>query len=212
MKCGTTDAIFILRQLQEKYLETDNLYLVFVDLEKAFDRVLRVLIGSSLRRKGVVECCVKAVMRMYKEVLSQVKVEGKDSKEFAVTVGIHQGSVLSLVIFFVEMDVVTEEVVNEGCALMYADDLVLICETKEEARCIFVAWRTALKSKGLKVNISKMKVMRCAWDVAPKEAAMDPCSVSGKRVSVIPANFIAFSNMILFSSGNFFNKLCTFVL
>ena len=48
----TIDAIFILRQLQEKYLENDKeLYLVFVDLKKAFDRVLRVLIESSLRRK-----------------------------------------------------------------------------------------------------------------------------------------------------------------
>ena len=84
---------FILRQLQEKYLENDKeLYLVFVDLEKVFDRVPRVLIESSLRRKGV-ECYMKAVMVMYKEVLSQVKVEGEDSKELAVRVGIHQGSV-----------------------------------------------------------------------------------------------------------------------
>ena len=41
------------------------LYLVFVDLEKAFDRVTRVLIESSLKRKGVVECYVNAVMKMY---------------------------------------------------------------------------------------------------------------------------------------------------
>ena len=73
--------------------------MVFVDLEKAFDRVLRVLIESSLRRKGVVECYVKAVMKMYQEVLSQVKVEGEDSKAYAVRVGIHQGSVLSPFIF-----------------------------------------------------------------------------------------------------------------
>ena len=32
------------------------------------------------------------------------------------------------------MDVVTEEVAKEGHALMYVDYLVLICETKEEAR------------------------------------------------------------------------------
>ena len=71
---GTTDAIFILRQLQEKYLENDKeLYMVFVDLEKAFDSVLRVFIESSPRRKRVVECYVKAVMKMYKKVLSQVK-------------------------------------------------------------------------------------------------------------------------------------------
>ena len=37
---GTTDAIFILRQLQEKHLaKNKKLYFAFVDLEKAFDRV-----------------------------------------------------------------------------------------------------------------------------------------------------------------------------
>ena len=48
----------------------------------------------------------------------------------------------------------------------------------------FVAWRNALENKGLKVNISKMKVMRCAQDVALKEAAVDLCSVCGKRVGM----------------------------
>ena len=32
---------------------------------------------------------------------------------------------------------------NEGRALMYADDLVLICKTKEEARWRFLARRNA---------------------------------------------------------------------
>ena len=67
---------------------------------------------------------------------------------------------------------------------MYVDELVPICETKEEARWRFVAWRNALASKELKVNISKTKVMRCAWDVALKEAAVDPCIVCGERVGV----------------------------
>ena len=102
-------------------------------MEKAFNRVLRVLIESSLRRKGVVECYVNPVMRMYHEVLSQVKVEGEDSKEFAVRMGIHEGSVLSPFIFAVVMVVVTEEVVNEGHAQIYTDDLVLISKTKEVA-------------------------------------------------------------------------------
>ena len=53
-----------------------------------------MLIESSLRRKGVVACYVNAVMKKYQEMLSQVKVEGEDSKEFAVRVGTHQGSVL----------------------------------------------------------------------------------------------------------------------
>ena len=98
--------------------------------------------------------------------------------------GIHQESVLLPFIFAVVMDMITEEVANEGYTLIYADDLVLICETKEEVGLKFLAWRHALASKGLKVNISKMKVMRCARNVVPKEAAVDPCSVCGKRVGV----------------------------
>ena len=37
---GTTDAIFVVRHLQEKYLAANKrLYKAFVDLEKAFDQV-----------------------------------------------------------------------------------------------------------------------------------------------------------------------------
>ena len=37
---GTTDAIFIVRQIQEKYLaQKKDLWIAFVDLEKAFDIV-----------------------------------------------------------------------------------------------------------------------------------------------------------------------------
>ena len=39
-------------------------------------------------------------------------MKGEDSKEFAVRVGIHQGSVLSPFIFAVVMDVVTEDVAS----------------------------------------------------------------------------------------------------
>ena len=39
---GTTDAIFVVRQLQEKYMEKKKeLLMAIVDLEKAFDRVPR---------------------------------------------------------------------------------------------------------------------------------------------------------------------------
>ena len=42
---GTTDAIFVIRQLQEKYLAASKrLYMAFVDLGKAFDRVPRKVI------------------------------------------------------------------------------------------------------------------------------------------------------------------------
>ena len=43
---GTTDAIFIMRQVQEKHqAKKKKLYYAFVDLEKAFDRVPREVVG-----------------------------------------------------------------------------------------------------------------------------------------------------------------------
>ena len=63
---GTIDAIFMVRQLQEKYLGRKKcLYFCFVDLEKAFDRVPRRVIEFALRKKGVEEKLVQAVMRLY---------------------------------------------------------------------------------------------------------------------------------------------------
>ena len=42
---GTTDAIFIMRQVQEKHqTKKKKLYYAFVDLEKAFDRVPREIV------------------------------------------------------------------------------------------------------------------------------------------------------------------------
>ena len=49
----TTDAIFILRQLQEKHLaKNKKLYFTFVDLEKAFDRVPRKVIAYQEKSSG----------------------------------------------------------------------------------------------------------------------------------------------------------------
>ena len=53
---GTTDTMFVVRQLQGKYLAANKrLYMAFIDLEKAFDRVPRKVIWWALRKLGVEE-------------------------------------------------------------------------------------------------------------------------------------------------------------
>ena len=73
---GTTDAIFIVRQLQEKYLAKNrDLWMAFIDLEKAFDRVPRKVIWWALQRLGVGEWLVGVVRSMYENSLTRVKIE-----------------------------------------------------------------------------------------------------------------------------------------
>ena len=56
---GTTDAIFVEKQLQKKYLAANKrLYMPFVDLEKVFDGVPRKVIWWVLRKLGVEEWIV----------------------------------------------------------------------------------------------------------------------------------------------------------
>ena len=107
---GTTDAIFILRQMQEKLLcKGKHLYFAFVDLEKAFDRVPRDILWWSLRKVGIEEWVVRVIKSMYHDAKSSVRVNGTYSDRLSVNVGVHQGSVLSPLLFVIVLEALSRE-------------------------------------------------------------------------------------------------------
>ena len=117
---GTTPAIFNLRQLQEKHLVAGKpFYLAFIDLEK--DRVPREVIWWSMRKLKIDEWLVRIVQSMYKEVRSRVRVGDEYSNSFDVRVGVHQGSVLSPLIFVIVLEALSMEF-RTGCPweILYA--------------------------------------------------------------------------------------------
>ena len=89
---GTINAVFIFRRLQEEYLDKEKkLYMCFVDLEKAFDRVPRMVLEWAMRKRGIPKAMVRAVMSLYEGAKTRVRVELELSEEFEVKVGVHQG-------------------------------------------------------------------------------------------------------------------------
>ena len=96
---------------------------------------------------------------MYKDVRSRVRVGDGYSEEFGVGVGVHQGSVLSPLLFIIVLEALSREF-RTGCPweLLYADDLMIS----------WVHGGTAGKGedledrdgeKGLRVNMGKTKIM-----------------------------------------------------
>ena len=82
---GTVDAIFIVRRMQEKYQKKDKkLYMCFVDMEKAFDRVPRKVMEWAMRKKGLSEVIVRAVMSLYDGAKTKVRVGSAYSEGFEV--------------------------------------------------------------------------------------------------------------------------------
>ena len=178
---GTTGAIFVVRQLQEKYLAVNKrLYMAFVDLEKAFDRVPRKVIWWALRKLGVEEWIVRLVQGMYANALSRVRVGEGFSKEFEVKFRVHQGSVLSPLPFIIVLEALSREF---GAGVpwedLYADDLVIIADSLEECVRRLLIWKEAMEKKGLRVNAGKTKVMICgkAWTSCRVQANTHACTV-----------------------------------
>jgi len=80
-----------------------------VDLEKAFDRVPREVIQWAVRKLGVEEWLVSAVMFMYTGAKTVVRTVYGNSSGFEVKVGMHQGSALSRLLFVIVMEAISRE-------------------------------------------------------------------------------------------------------
>ena len=183
---GATHALFILRRMQEEFRRREKrLYMCFVDLEKAFDRVglPRKAMEWAVRKKGLAEVLAQAVMSLYEGSRTKVRVGSGASDEFGVRVGVHQGSVLSPLIFAIVVDIVTEHA-REGLLneISYADDQALMSESLEDLWERFQRWRKALDGKGLKVDVGKTKMMVSETEGEITSSKIGPCGVCGKRV------------------------------
>ncbi|KAK3559380.1 hypothetical protein QTP86_012790 [Hemibagrus guttatus] len=158
---STTDAIFALRILMEKYRDGQReLHCVFVDLEKAYDRVPREELWYCMRKSGVAEKYVRVVQDMYERSRTVVRCAVGQTEEFNLEVGLHQGWALSPFLFAIVMDQLSEEVRQESpWTMMFADDIVICSESREQVEENLERWRFALKRRGMKVSRSKTEYM-----------------------------------------------------
>ncbi|VDP22984.1 unnamed protein product [Heligmosomoides polygyrus] len=156
---STTDAIFIARQMMEKYREKRKpCYLAFLDLEKAYDRLARAVIWNALRGRGVLERLISVIKDMYEGSKAAVRTPHGMTKKMDITVGVHQGSDLSPFLFVLTLDCIVNHL--EECSLrtiLYADDIALVADSREELEEKVQLWQGALADNGLRLNVKKTK-------------------------------------------------------
>ncbi|KAK9069524.1 hypothetical protein SSX86_011428 [Deinandra increscens subsp. villosa] len=99
---------------------------------------------------------------MYARMVTCVRAPVGDTNSFPVEVGLHQGSDLSPFLFAVVMDEVTKSIQEDiPWCMLFADDIVLVEESKQRLNDKLEEWRAALESKGLRISRSKTEYLHC---------------------------------------------------
>ena len=133
----------------------------FVDLERAYDTVPREMVMATVRWTVVPEAEARMVEAMYERTKGRVVVGSGLSEEFPVNIGLRQGSVLSPLLFFRMMELISRKISMKDVLrkMMCADDLAIIAENKQELQEVLKEWNGVFKKHGLRMSLEKTEVM-----------------------------------------------------
>jgi len=162
---STTKAFYLLRRLMGLYRDRKvDLHMVFIDMEKAYDRVSREVLWSCLEKKRVSQAYIRVIKDMYMGGRTSVRMPGRVANNFYVGMGLHQGSALRPFLFTLVMDELTEGIQDDlPWHMLFTDDIVFVNETKERVNDKLERWRHILESRGFRVTRLKIEYLHCCF-------------------------------------------------
>ena len=168
---STMEAIFLVRQLMERYREQKkDLHMVFIDLEKAYDKIPRNVMWWALEKHKVPTKYITLIKDMYDNVVTSVRTSDGDTNDFPIRIGLHQGSALSPYLFALVMDEVTRDIQGDiPWCMLFADDVVLVDDSRTGVNGKLELWRQTLESKGFRLSRTKTEYMRCDFSTTRHE-------------------------------------------
>ena len=107
---GCIDMVFCARQLLEKSIEHDcSLYVLFVDLKKAYDSIPRAALWQVLKKLGVPPTMLSVIRSFHEGMVAKVRVNGELSEDILVKNGLRQGCTLAPMLFILYFSVVMSQ-------------------------------------------------------------------------------------------------------
>ena len=168
---STTDCIFILHAVITKTLSNKKkLYAAFLDWEKMFDKIDRLLLWQKLLNENVSTKFINAIKSMYTTVRSSVKYKSAKSHLITSHIGVKQGDPSSsiLCLFFLN-DILNS--INENIdgilnidnlklfLILFADDAVIFANNPASLQSILNDLGQYCNIWNLKLNVNKTKIM-----------------------------------------------------
>ena len=207
---STVDCIFLLHSVISKVLHSgEKLYCVFIDYEKAFDRINRPLLWHKLIHEGVSSKFVRALKSMYDEVRACIRCNGSLPRSFNSYMGLKQGDPSSPLLFMMFINDLLDNI-NSNLEnmfklddiilfmILYADDAVVFARSKENLQSILNDIELYCGIWGLNINTAKTKAMIF------EKGRHTTCDLFLNNVKLEAVNFFKYLGIHFFKNGNWF--------
>uniref|UniRef100_A0A2A4J795 Reverse transcriptase domain-containing protein n=1 Tax=Heliothis virescens TaxID=7102 RepID=A0A2A4J795_HELVI len=150
-------------------MQTD-VYLCFVDYEKAFDRVKHQQLLTTLCKLNLDGKDIKIIRNLYENQVATVRIDDEETEEIEICRGVRQGCIMSPLLFNIYSETVMSEALEDLDAgirvngtvinnLRYADDTVFVASSESELQVLIDTVNDISERAGLSINTSKTKFM-----------------------------------------------------
>ena len=168
---STAEQIFNLRCIIEKYQEHQNeLYHVFIDFKKAFDRVWHQALWATMNKYNIDKNLIALIEELYNNATSAVYLDGDFGEWFRTTVGVRQGCLLSPTLFNIFLERIMTDALEDHqstvsiggrCVnnLRFADDIDGLAGSQEELAELIRRLDESCSAYGMEISAEKTKVM-----------------------------------------------------
>lgn len=210
---GTRDHVFTLNALMGKELAVKGgkVYLAFIDLRAAFDKVDRGMLEERLEELKVGARMSAMIKEIYARTRNRVITAEGLTDSFSSSKGVRQGCPLSPILFDMVIDDIDEAIRRKGLGgvtlagkkvqiLKFADDMVLVAKTVGDVQEMLNEVQKFLGKANLEINVDKSKIMICRK--AGRRAKNESWVLLGKELEVVKEyKYLG----VWFNSANNFN-------